>query len=117
VTRALLAYLPLGLWATAVLLLGSANVHAPSAAPGGTDKVVHFCLYAVGGALAAWIGHRRGSRAEVWGGLAIVLATGLADELHQATLPYRDSDAMDWLADAAGALVAVAVVRGLLKKG
>ena len=48
-------------------------------------------------------------------GLALVLLTGAADELHQSTLPHRDADVMDWLADAAGALAAFGAAR-LLKK-
>jgi VanZ family protein len=116
VIRALVAYLPLGLWAAAVLYVGAAEVDTPSL-PSGTDKVAHFLIYAVGGALAAWTGRKSRNRVEGLIGLGIVIVTGLIDEIHQIYLPHRNSDVMDWLADAAGAFIAYAVVRRLLKKG
>lgn len=99
--RALLAYLPLGLWAAAVLLVGSIQL-ATGAVPAGWDKVAHFVMYGVGGAIAAWTGRLRGARAG-WLALLLVLLTGMADELHQSTLATRQADLLDWIADAAGA--------------
>jgi VanZ family protein len=115
VTRALWAYLPLGLWAVAVLVVGGLDVGAPSV-PRGSDKVAHLVLYGVGGGLAAWAGRTRRHAASAWAGLGIVLLTGIADELHQGTLPHRTADIMDWAADAAGALVAFVGADRLLKK-
>ncbi len=114
-TRALLAYLPLGLWAAAVLTVGALDLGSTSLPPGG-DKVAHFLMYGVGGALAAWAGRKRRHAAAAWIGLALVLLTGAADELHQATLSTRTSDIMDWAADAAGATFAFFVLDRLLKK-
>lgn len=45
--------------------------------------------------------------------LAVLLASlyGVSDELHQAFVPGRSADPADWLADTAGALAAVLLVR------
>jgi VanZ family protein len=99
--RSLLAYLPLGLWAAAVLALGTLQL-SPGSIPSGWDKVAHFVMYGVGGGIAAWTGSRRGQRAG-WLALLAVLLTGMADELHQSTLATRQADILDWIADAAGA--------------
>ena len=101
--RSLLAYLPLALWAAAVLALGTLQLTTGSI-PSGWDKVAHFMMYGVGGAIAAWTGHLRGRRAG-WIALLVVLATGMADELHQSTLAARQADLFDWIADAAGAVL------------
>ena len=99
--RLILAYLPLALWAAAVLTLGTLQLSGMPL-PSGSDKAAHFVLYGVGGAIAAWTGSRRGHR-EGLIALGVVLLTGMADELHQSTLATRDADVMDWIADAAGA--------------
>lgn len=113
--RALLAYLPLGLWAAAVLTLGTIDFGTP-AVPSGADKVAHFVLYGLGGGLAAWAGRKQHHAASAWIGLALVVATGAVDEWRQASLATRSSDIMDWLADAAGAILVFVVVDRLLKK-
>lgn len=100
--RLILAYLPLALWAAAVLTLGTLQLSGAPPLPSGSDKAAHFVLYGVGGAIAAWTGSRRGHR-EGLIALGVVLLTGMADELHQATLATRNADIMDWIADAAGA--------------
>lgn len=45
--------------------------------------------------------------------LAVLLASlyGVSDEVHQAFVPGRSADLLDWLADTAGAAVAVSLVR------
>ena len=99
-----LAYLPLALWAAAVLTLGTLQLSAPSVLSGWDDwdKAAHFIMYGVGGAIAAWTGSRRGRKEGVVA-LLLVLLTGMADELHQSTLATRNADMLDWIADAAGA--------------
>lgn len=110
--KSLLAYLPLGFWAAAVLALGTLQLSTASI-PGGWDKLAHFVMYGVGGAIAAWTGHRQGSRAG-WTALVVVLLTGMADELHQSTLATRQADILDWIADAAGAGLFFMTTRRLL---
>jgi VanZ family protein len=115
VIRTLLAYLPLGLWALAVLALGTVDIDRDTL-PQIVNPVGHFLIYGVGGVLAAWLGRVRRSRREGYIGLLLVIFTGLVDEVHQISLPYRDSDVMDWLTDAAGAFIAFVLVARLMKR-
>ena len=79
-----------------------------------SDKVLHAVEYAVLGALC----YRalRGSRHDVWGqqaiSVAILLASlyGASDEVHQAFVPFRDANWLDWVADTFGAAVGVTVM-------
>ena len=76
----------------------------PSAIP---DKVVHFAVYAVLGVLLlrAVAGGRL--RGVTWSGVVVAVAVatlyGITDEWHQSFVPNRTPDAMDVLADLAGA--------------
>lgn len=107
-----LAFLPLGLWSAAVLTVGTLDLgwSGMASLPSGSDKAAHLVMYGVGGVLATWARRVRGPRAGAIG-LLLVLLTGVADELHQATLPTRDSDFWDWTADAAGAGLGYLVTR------
>ena len=111
--RALIAFLPLALWSAAVLAVGAFEFDGVSV-PSGADKLVHFLMYGVGGVLAAWAAYVQGRRAG-WLGLALVVLTGVVDELRQSTIPTRDGDVMDWVADAAGALILFLMARRILK--
>lgn len=112
--RLLAAYLPLVIWAVMVLGLGTLQMSSV-AVPGDWDKLAHFLMYGTGGAIAAWTGRVRGAREGVLAFL-FVLLTGLADELHQATLPRRNADLLDWIADAVGAGMFYLVVHRLLRR-
>lgn len=113
--RFLLAYLPLGFWAAAVLMLGTLQLTG-TALPSGWDKAAHFVMYGVGGGIAAWTGYVRGPREGVLA-LGVVLLTGVADELLQTRTVTRQGDIMDWVADATGALIFYLVFRFLLGRG
>lgn len=115
--RLLTAYLPLVAWAAVVLVVGTLPASVGLIPRGGWDKVAHFLMYGVGGALAAWTGRVRGPR-EGFIALLAVLAIGVADELHQSTLATRQADLLDWIADAGGALLFfLALRRWLQEKG
>ncbi len=114
-TRSLAAFLPLGLWAAAVLAVGGLEIGGPSL-PSGSDKAAHFIMYGVGGGLAAWAGRKQGSARAAWFALVLVLLTGAADEIHQSTVPARQADIMDWVADAAGATFVFLLIDRLLKR-
>jgi VanZ family protein len=83
-----------------------------------SDKVLHAVEYAVLGALC----YRalRGSGHDVWKlqaiPAAILLASlyGVSDEVHQAFVPFRDSNWLDWLADTVGAVIGVTVMHRVL---
>ncbi len=83
-----------------------------------SDKVLHAVEYAVLGALC----YRalRGSGNDVWRqqaiSAAILLASlyGVSDEVHQAFVPFRDSNWLDWVADTVGAVIGVTVMHRVL---
>lgn len=91
------------LWAAVILLVSSVPMPAISA-PAGTDKGVHAALYLVLGFLAvrALLSERT---ARVWQLLvliAVLVAFGGLDELHQRWIPGRTADPKDWAADTVG---------------
>lgn len=106
-----MALAPAVLWGAFVFFLGGrSNLPAPNTGLP-LDKVAHFVMYGVLGALAAWGARRIGRRGRGWGWLiAAGLLLGAADEWHQRTVPGRTADLLDWVADAAGFLLAFAVV-------
>lgn len=73
------------------------------------DKVVHFSVYGLLATLVCRQG--RGWRAA---GLSVLIvsAYGATDEWHQSYVPGRDAEFADWIADTAGAAVAVALYVG-----
>ena len=102
--RAAVAWGPATLWA-AVLFFLSAQPDPPGAGlfdwvPAG-DKLAHFLMYAVLGALLA---HGRGEQGEP--SHRALLATGAlyaaSDEWHQSFVPGREVSVLDWAADACG---------------
>ena len=88
----------------------------PSAIP---DKVVHFAVYALLGVLIlrAVAGGRQAG--VTWSGVlvSIVIATlyGITDEWHQSFVPNRTPDAMDVVADLAGASAGAIVTAGVTR--
>jgi VanZ family protein len=77
------------------------------------DKGAHFIEYAVLGALFAYATVRTWPRLNALAAhsTAVLLATGWGyiDELHQAFVPGRNSDARDWIADTLGAMAGVTI--------
>ena len=72
----------------------------------GSDKVAHFCAYALLAFLTAralW--HYGQFRSARWGGALVAIAYGVSDEFHQSFVPGRTSDWRDLVADAIGAAV------------
>lgn len=100
------------LWAIALaatLVFASGN--QPAAIPGsfvGLDKLAHFCLF---GLLATLVLRNRAVwRLRGWRGViavAVVSAFGATDEWHQSFTPGRSVEFADWIADTAGAMLAV----------
>ncbi|MGB4067925.1 MAG: VanZ family protein [Nitrospira sp.] len=83
-----------------------------------SDKVLHAVEYAVFGALCYRALRESGSNA--WRQqaipVAILLASlyGASDEVHQAFVPFRDSNWLDWVADTVGAAIGVTVMHRVL---
>ena len=116
-----LPYLPALLWAAVILYIGGrSNVPTvDSTLP--LDKAAHFVMYGILGALATrgWVKTRNQAQAGVsvlWV-LVLALGVGMLDELHQRRVPGRSPDVKDWLADAAGVVVASTLVLRSAKKG
>ena len=68
------------------------------------DKLMHFGYYAALTVLLIVAAGGRGALIAV----IVVVAVGAADELYQSTVPQRQADWLDWVADIVGALVAAA---------
>jgi len=69
------------------------------------DKVGHFGLY---GLLATLVVRLiRANRGGPWIALALTSFYGATDEFHQRFVPGRSCDVADWIADTAGAALAI----------
>lgn len=93
---------PIALAATVVAASGQGEVAAPAIV--NFDKLVHFSVF---GLLATLVLRMLGRRSLP---VAVVLVSvfGASDELRQSLTPGRTMDLSDWIADTAGAVVAVA---------
>jgi VanZ family protein len=83
-----------------------------------SDKVLHAVEYVVFGALCYRALRRSGHDAWRQQAIpaAILLASlyGVSDEVHQAFVPFRDSNLLDWVADTVGAVIGVTVMHRVL---
>ena len=75
--------------------------------PGEVDKVAHFAIFGLIAALM-WLSFQRGHPLIV---IAIVSATGAADEFHQRFLPGRSASLEDLAADIIAAIVIVVLMK------
>ena len=94
----------------AVMFVASSRSYV--AAPGFTrmdDKFAHFAAFGLLATLVCRVGE--GWRAAVRA-LVIVAIYAASDEWHQSFVPGRYSDVGDWIADTAGAAVAVTAYAG-----
>ena len=102
-------------WAAAIVVFGvlptQGVVHAIAEGRDGLlTSAGHFASYAVlAFVLAVALDDWRLSRRAVLGAAALAVALGVAIELVQAPLPYRDCQLGDALVDAAGAALGLAV--------
>ena len=102
----LLAWIPAVAWAAVIFALSS-RPRLPGPGLPGFDKAAHFAAYA----LLAWLLAFATERSRLPVAVAVVLALlyGAADEVHQAFVPGRSPDVLDWFADAAGVAAATFV--------
>jgi VanZ family protein len=94
------------------LFFHGSKPYAVGLVPHPWDKVVHALLFAI---LATLIRLTLPKLPSV-GVLTFIGAIALADELHQLSLPGRNADVIDWVADVAGAAVALLVMSSLHTK-
>ena len=73
----------------------------------GVDKIVHATLFGVQAALAAWARDERGRSR--WPALVGAVAFGALTEVQQQLMPSRSMELGDFLADAAGAVIGLAL--------
>ena len=99
------------LWPVAIgLLIFSASSRSGVAGPRipHFDKVVHFSVY---GLLGTLVYRAMPGRGAAWWALLAVSAYGATDELHQYFVPGRSAEIADWIADTAGAGLAILLFR------
>ena len=79
-------------------------------APQGSDKVVHFTMYAALGFLAMRASWNRGASLR-WRRVLVVVGCvslwGAFDEWHQQFIPSRSMELGDWIADTIGGIAGV----------
>lgn len=66
------------------------------------DKVVHCVCYA---GLAFWLSYALSPRHALPWAIVLTMLYGVLDECHQAFVPGRSCELLDWLADASGAVL------------
>ena len=75
------------------------------------DKINHAGAYGIMMVLAfratRWLMPRSSTAAQLVVALTYCMLYGGSDEIHQAYVPNRTSDIFDWIADTAGALLAI----------
>ena len=111
-------------WALVILTATSVPGSAiPTSFPHWADKIVHFTLYGVLGALAArafvaapsartarGVDARNWNRSHAgWLAMALLAIFAGVDELHQYWIRGRTPSAADWFADVAGVGVGIAI--------
>jgi len=87
------------------LFAGGSQPQAAGLIPAPWDKLAHAAVF---GVLTLSLG-RGFSLSPVWAGVLAALF-GVADELHQSSLPGRVAGVEDWLADLVGIGLALAVL-------
>ncbi len=113
------AWILVAVWA--VLIEVATSVPGPSLppTPSGGDKVAHLLVYLVLGLLSAraLAAGRHRDRTLAWVVLvAAVVAFGALDEVHQAFVPQRTPDVLDFVADAVGGSIGVALAHAVLRR-
>ena len=116
--RHLSMLLALALMALLFYLSHQPALHTPMLFSG-QDKLLHAGVYALLGLLLLGAQPRpvngySGRQVTI----SVLLASlyGLSDEIHQYFVPGRSSEALDWLADTVGALIAVSLLAWLSRK-
>ena len=112
------AYWPAIAWAI-LILVATTWPNAPDVGPQGTDKVLHFGVFLILGALLAPTLSSSGlfSR-RVLASFAVILLFAAVDEIIQMAVPGRFASIADWSADAIGAVagLSLAVIPKLRRK-
>ncbi len=101
VSRAVSRWISALLWMALIFYLSSLT---GSDVPSGPAPLAHLGVYAVLGGLVAYAALRTNApAAALLAGVLIASLYGITDEIHQAFVPERTPDVLDWLVDVAGA--------------
>jgi VanZ family protein len=106
VIRLLRDWGPALLWAGLIFFVSSRSV-VPVPQGLEWDKVAHLAAYTVLGLTLAW--GAAGSGMPPYRVIVIGLLYGASDEVHQLYVPGRSFELLDWVADAAGVCLGVAL--------
>lgn len=109
----LLRWSLVALWAGAIFAASSVP---GSRIPGGYSAYGHLIEYLVLGALVAWA-IDRSSRATLTCALVLCAIFAVSDELHQAYVPMRTPDPLDWVVDMVGATAGAVTLVWWLARG
>ncbi len=120
--RRVLAFLPAAAFAALLFALSSQARPLDFLPPSvlAEDKILHAIAYGVLAALLVPAMRRAGlgARGALLAAIALASLYGVTDELHQAFVPGRTADVLDWAADTIGAAVgAVAALALRLPRG
>jgi len=106
VKRALEAFVPVLLWGAIVFYIGGRSSIPSPGLDLPIDKVGHFAMYAILGALAGRAA-RLYRTVITWGWFVLGgFSFAALDELQQSKIPTRSADPLDWVADALGFAIA-----------
>jgi VanZ family protein len=97
------------LWAVAVcvtVFIASGQSHVASPGIINFDKVAHALVF---GLIATLVGRSFSRSAWIWAAIFITSIYGAADEVRQSFTAGRSVEVADWVADTAGAALAVAL--------
>ena len=116
--HSIVRWLPAILWAG--VIFGGSSVPGTNI-PGGYSVYGHLSEYFVLGALTLWAVRRQDRRAVLLA-MALCALYAASDEFHQAFVPFRTPDPVDWLTDVVGSAAGVSLclwwmLRGRRKSG
>lgn len=113
-SQALLRWLPPVIWAGVIFAF---SAQPGSAIPGRYAELAHLAAYAIlGGLLVAALLPERETGWAVAVAVLIASLYGVTDEFHQAFVPLRTPDVMDWALDTIGALLGALAVAALARR-
>jgi len=103
-----------GAWATLIFMM---SAKPGSQIPGRFSEVAHFAEYLMLGMLLFGSLKLSGIRRAALLALALASLYGVTDEIHQAFVPQRTPDPMDWVIDSLGATVGVLLASFAASRG
>ncbi len=102
------------LWMAVIFALSSVP---GSAVPGRFGPLAHAVEYAILGSLLLWaIGKHRPGLKDVQASTLVASLYAVTDEVHQAFVPGRTPDVVDWGVDTLGALVGALALAYIIRK-